>query len=992
MYIKLNFKSNTSWATVFGMIRTILTYNITSVADLTAGATDVNVSGTPVGQILATTSGSQTLGTTITLAGNVAATQYMLVTEATNKSPQTLASGTYVSSVTYNSGPNTTTITLSKSTISTPAGGYYFGNTNFNDKDFFTSAERVKFDAATSEIVRTSAPGVGFSTDFVNPPTPWCYNYTTISDGTFQDIVIQRSISTSNSTKYYTRLRFDGLNLCLTPYTSSMNDTWITSPSAAGVKFDTQPSGSNRLSGNSENIIGWNMPTCTSFFMYITQYSVIVSGKGPTNSLSPTGWLQTTSRGVGIASTNALNLPYIPANNGSFGTFLPPYTNPLGVSNYTMPYPNVHSGTVSAVASYAPTGWPYSANSTYGVKVTITGINTTASPETCLIGYQVVASGVVTNVSPTVTNFYATVYKIDSVSGSAGNFTATVYLIGGQGPSTTTPTSAVLSTSSIAGTILTVGSSVGTIAIGQQVFGSTVLPNTIITGGSGTSWTVNQSQTVASSTLYTAFPATMNTGIASSNSLFAFGGYGTGTPTSGIVAGHILNFYHPAYLNPINVIPEGSRFSSGQTVSNDLLVQTQGSVGGGNWNYYYSRSKGDANAPALYPSTSATLPSINVAHPGPFQAQATTPFFQANTSGDAGLAALHTGKYYYGASAANTVTATSVISGTTLTISAPSGTIPIPCLMTGTTIFPGTVITAQTSGTSGGAGTYTVSVSHPVLASMGSTTYTGASVTATLTPLKQINVDGNFPHNPYNDAVSLYGGQAHFGPAFISEYVPYDASNVVANGHFPILYNGGYTYHGIVPGTSTLSTANLSGSPKSWFGMAAQDFLWGDANIISNSYKVLYLMKATPTTTGTFTGTVANAPVYIGTDARTIERAPLGDYNMGTLTASGTPTTTMPTSNPLASDRPIATVLSDQPAVKFPDSSRNASFGLFPLVWSNSSYNMAGGKLTPDKAGFMLFNGDYNPDDYFTFNTTNYAIWPMADGFTRRIGIAVPKT
>jgi len=45
----------------------------------------------------------------------------------------------------------------------------------------------------------------------------------------------------------------------------------------------------------------------------------------------------------------------------------------------------------------------------------------------------------------------------------------------------------------------------------------------------------------------------------------------------------------------------------------------------------------------------------------------------------------------------------------------------------------------------------------------------------------------------------------------------------------------------------------------------------------------------------------------------------------------------------------------------------------------------------------MLYNGDYYPDDYFSYapsggSSNTYAIWPLADGYTRRLGLAVPKT
>lgn len=53
----------------------------------------------------------------------------------------------------------------------------------------------------------------------------------------------------------------------------------------------------------------------------------------------------------------------------------------------------------------------------------------------------------------------------------------------------------------IAGTALTASSITGTIAIGQTVFGTGVLPGTRIASGSGSSWVVNVSQTVSSTAM-----------------------------------------------------------------------------------------------------------------------------------------------------------------------------------------------------------------------------------------------------------------------------------------------------------------------------------------------------------------------------------------------------------------------------------------------------------------------------------------------------------
>lgn len=62
-------------------------------------------------------------------------------------------------------------------------------------------------------------------------------------------------------------------------------------------------------------------------------------------------------------------------------------------------------------------------------------------------------------------------------------------------------TATVSATGSITGTALTVSGVTSTIAIGQYVIGTGVTTGTIITAGSGTSWTVNTSQTVGSESM-----------------------------------------------------------------------------------------------------------------------------------------------------------------------------------------------------------------------------------------------------------------------------------------------------------------------------------------------------------------------------------------------------------------------------------------------------------------------------------------------------------
>lgn len=65
-------------------------------------------------------------------------------------------------------------------------------------------------------------------------------------------------------------------------------------------------------------------------------------------------------------------------------------------------------------------------------------------------------------------------------------------------------------------------------------------------------------------------------------------------------------------------------------------------------------------------------------------------------------------------------------------------------------------------------------------------------------------------------------------------------------------------------------------------------------------------------------------------------------------------------------------------------------FAMHPMQVRASAYGYAGGSMT-DTSGFYLFNGDYQPGDEFTYNSKVYHIIPIWDGYTQRVGVAVPK-
>jgi len=64
-------------------------------------------------------------------------------------------------------------------------------------------------------------------------------------------------------------------------------------------------------------------------------------------------------------------------------------------------------------------------------------------------------------------------------------------------------------------------------------------------------------------------------------------------------------------------------------------------------------------------------------------------------------------------------------------------------------------------------------------------------------------------------------------------------------------------------------------------------------------------------------------------------------------------------------------------------------FGLLPFGWEANAYGNHGGNAS-DQSGVYIFNGDYAPGDTFIYNTVLYMIWPMYNGYSQRVGLAVP--
>lgn len=426
------------------------------------------------------------------------------------------------------------------------------------------------------------------------------------------------------------------------------------------------------------------------------------------------------------------------------------------------------------------------------------------------------------------------------------------------------------------------------------------------------------------------------------------------TPTSMMIGGKGPT---GSYTSTGWITPAGTRIANQPwtTSSLSMSLQSAHSVIADGARIYFQppTSGGTSSAPGAISTTAGSYYyARNAASPTFSVAQA--------TASQNGLANLHTGTYI-GNVASNTFN--DIIVEGLLPHNNDTNTVGVPPIY-------------STSGPFNGAGTistYTISVTSASGIAVGQSISPVTNVISSGTIVTGINGTSITISQPLLSTITAQpltfikinvAAQAHFGPSFVSEFKPYDANAIVSNDYVPVMYSVGY-----------IRNAANTGSQRAWYGMNSQDFLYADPYHTSNAYKVLSIQTPTPNLTGTWTTTLT-VPVYIGTDLRTIERAPLGDSNVGTN---------------VVTDRTLGAALVDQPGYKFPDENLQPSYGLFPLVWSASNYNIAGGKLTQELAGFMLFNGKYDPDDYFTYSGTSHALWPLADGNHRNIGIAVPK-
>ena len=212
--------------------------------------------------------------------------------------------------------------------------------------------------------------------------------------------------------------------------------------------------------------------------------------------------------------------------------------------------------------------------------------NTVSVTGTCLAG-----ANVQTNGTTTYNNTLTTINGVEILRANTTflAYEAAAYISASYGGTATTTTLATASiTGYIAGATLTVSSVVsGTVAVGMLVTGSSIASGTYIVSGSGSTWTISQTQTVGSSGSPIAISLSNSTVTTSSAHNFTVGDpiQFTGTTFGGITAN--VEYY-------VLTVPTATTFTL-STIQNGQGVQAPFSLttnsGTMTVNYYYSLAK-----------------------------------------------------------------------------------------------------------------------------------------------------------------------------------------------------------------------------------------------------------------------------------------------------------------------------------------------------------------------------------------------------------------
>lgn len=221
----------------------------------------------------------------------------------------------------------------------------------------------------------------------------------------------------------------------------------------------------------------------------------------------------------------------------------------------------------------------------------------------------------------------------------------------------------------------------------------------------------------------------------------------------------------------------------------------------------------------------------------------------------------------------------------------------------------------------------------------------------------------------FNSSYLTTAAQSNYaGPYIFSHYQRWDYHNTADNGVYPVCYS------------------NIHRPQHMGFGFATSE-AGADWNVLTNeryqtinhgtgAFRVMDVINAAPQV-GSSWPKESFQIVNWGIGSRTNYGAALTARVLGTQSS--------------ATALSYGAVIHTTAGTRFVSADlKSTAFALSPICWNKTSFNAFGGNLSA-RGGFYLYNGEYFPGDEFTYNNKTYMIWPAYQGYTDRVGLAIPK-